>query len=125
VFENLGWGEIAVLLVLALFVFGPERLPTLAAEAGRGLRKVRTYVKGMTEDLKGELGPELGDVDLTSLNPRAFVTKHLLADDEDDEPLRPDARSAEHQAGPSGVGAQRSGPPLSDGEPAPWDPDTT
>jgi sec-independent protein translocase protein TatB len=48
VFENLGWGEIAVLLVLALFVFGPERLPTLAAEAGRGLRKVRTYVKGMT-----------------------------------------------------------------------------
>ena len=33
-FENLGWGEIAVLLVLALFVFGPERLPTLAAEAG-------------------------------------------------------------------------------------------
>ena len=67
-FENLGWGEIAVLLVLALFVFGPERLPTLAAEAGRGLRKVRTYVKGMTDDLKTELGPELGDVDLASLN---------------------------------------------------------
>ena len=124
-FENLGWGEIAVLLVLALFVFGPERLPTLAAEAGRGLRRVRTYVKGMTEDLKGELGPELGDVDLTSLNPRAFVAKHLLSDDEDDAPRRPDARPAEPRTGSSGVGAQRSGPPLTDGEPAPWDPDTT
>ena len=110
-FENLGWGEIAVLLVLALFVFGPERLPTLAAEAGRGLRRVRRYVRGMTEDLKTELGPELGDVDLASLNPRTFVARHLMADD-DDEPTRPAAP------------AQRSAP-LATGEPAPWDPDTT
>ena len=112
-FENLGWGEIAVLLVLALFVFGPERLPTLAAEAGRGLRKVRTYVKGMTDDLKSELGPELGDVDLASLNPRTFVARHLLADDDEDEPSRP--------AHPM----DRTGAPLAAGEPAPWDPDTT
>lgn len=110
-FENLGWGEIAVLLVLALFVFGPERLPTLAAEAGRGLRKVRLYVKGMTEDLRSELGPELGDVDLASLNPRTFVAKHLLSDDEDEPPpARPEPRA---------------GAPLAAGEPAPWDPDTT
>ena len=111
-FENLGWGEIAVLLVLALFVFGPERLPTIAAEAGRGLRKVRTYVKGMTADLKSELGPELGDVDLASLNPRTFVARHLLSDD-DDEPARP---------APS---EQRRSTPLAAGEPAPWDPDAT
>jgi sec-independent protein translocase protein TatB len=112
VFENLGWGEIAVLLVLALFVFGPERLPSLAADAGRGLRKVRTYVKGMTDDLKTELGPELGDVDLASLaNPRTFVAKHLLSDDEDD-PAAP-------------VPPQRTSAPLAAGEPAPWDPDAT
>ena len=111
-FENLGWGEIVVLLVLALFVFGPERLPTLAAEAGRGLRKVRTYVKGMTADLKTELGPELGDVDLASLNPRTFVQKHLFADD-DDEP----SPAADRRA--------RAGGTLPVGEPAPWDPDAT
>ena len=111
-FDHLGWGEIAVLLVLALFVFGPERLPTLAAEAGRGLRKVRLYMKSMTDDLKTELGPELGDVDLASLNPRTFVAKHLLADDEDDEPVRRAPRP-------------RAGAPLATGEPAPWDPDTT
>jgi sec-independent protein translocase protein TatB len=113
VFENLGWGEIAVLLVLALFVFGPERLPTLAAEAGRGLRKVRLYVKGMTDDLKTELGPELGDVDLASLNPRTFVAKHLLADDDEDDVTRPT------------MPPQRTSAPLATGEPAPWDPDTT
>ena len=116
-FENLGWGEIAVLLVLALFVFGPERLPTLAAEAGRGLRRVRRYVKGMSDDLKSELGPELGDVDLTSLNPRTFVAKHLLTDDDDDEPA---PATPAPRTGPA-----RAGAPLAAGESAPWDPDTT
>jgi sec-independent protein translocase protein TatB len=115
VFESLGWGEIAVLLVLALFVFGPERLPGMAAEAGRSLRKLRMYVKGMTEDLKSELGPELGDVDLASLNPRTFVAKHLLTDDDEDEPARR----------PAAPQQRMSAPPLAAGEPAPWDPDTT
>ncbi len=109
-FSSLGWPEIIVIALVALFVFGPERLPTMAAEAGRGLRKVRRYVKGMTEDLKTELGPELGDVDLASLHPRTFVQKHLFSDAED-EPVR--SRAA------------RSGAPLSAGEPAPWDPDAT
>lgn len=108
-FSSLGWGEVAVLLVLGLFVFGPERLPGMAADAGKTLRKVRLYVKGMTEDLKSELGPELGDVDLRSLHPRTFVQKHLFSD-EDDEPSPP---------------KPRGGVSLRKDEPAPWDPDTT
>ena len=109
--ESLGWGEIMVLLVLALFVFGPDRLPGMAAEAGRGLRRIRVYVKGMTEDLRSELGPELGDVDLASLHPRTFVQKHLLSDDDLDPAV--------------GRPRSRAGAPLGDDEPAPWDPDTT
>ena len=112
-FESLGWGELVVLLVLALFVFGPERLPGMAAEAGKTLRKVRLYVKSMTEDLKSELGPELGDVDLASLHPRTFVQKHLFSDPDDD--LDPAVGRPE----------SRAGAPLAQGEPAPWDPDTT
>lgn len=112
-FSTLGWPEIAVIVVLALFVFGPERLPTIAAEAGRSLRKVRLYVKSMTEDLKSELGPELGDVDLASLNPRTFVQKHLFSDDDDE--IDPKV----------GRPVSRAGAPLGIDEPAPWDPDTT
>ncbi|CAN5216149.1 Sec-independent protein translocase protein TatB [soil metagenome] len=111
--ESLGWGEIGVLLVLALFVFGPERLPGMAAEAGKGLRKLRLYVKGMTDDLKTELGPELGEVDLRSLNPKTFIARNLLADDDEDE----------DPAG--GRPRSRADTPLPPGEPAPWDPDTT
>ncbi|MFN2521567.1 MAG: sec-independent translocase, partial [Candidatus Limnocylindria bacterium] len=72
-----------MLAVLGLFIFGPERLPGMAAEAGRALRRVRQYAKGMTEDLRAELGPEVGDLDLASLNPKNFVRKHLFEDDDD------------------------------------------
>jgi sec-independent protein translocase protein TatB len=113
---GLGWGEVAVLLLLALFVVGPERLPGLAADAGKGLRTLRRSVTGLTDDLKTELGPEFADVDLRSLHPRTFVEKHLLSDDDDDpstfDLLGGDVRST-------------AGPPLRPGEPAPWDPDTT
>lgn len=81
VFNSLGWPEIAVLLVVALVVFGPERLPKAAAEAGRMLRTLRQLANTAREDLKAELGPELGDLDLASLNPRTFVRKNLLGDD--------------------------------------------
>lgn len=107
-FNSLGWPEISVLVVLGLFVFGPERLPGMAAEAGRALRKVRRYAKGLTDDLKSELGPEVGELDLASLNPKTFVRRHLLEDDEDDDlPVRAMSR------------------PLPPSEPAPWDPETT
>jgi sec-independent protein translocase protein TatB len=109
VLGGLGWPETAVLLLLGLFVFGPERLPGIAADAGRTLRKVRAYLKGMGEDLRSELGPEVGDLDLRSLHPREFVRKHLLEDDEDELVA----------AGPTRRAV------LLPGEPVPWDPDTT
>jgi sec-independent protein translocase protein TatB len=107
VFDHLGWGEISVLLVLGLFVFGPERLPTMAAEAGRALRRIREYAKGLTDDLKTELGPEVGDLDLRSLHPKEFVRKHLFEDVPEDYLPASSYR------------------PLAPSEPAPWDPDTT
>ena len=115
---GLGWGEIGVLLLLALFVVGPERLPGVAADAGRTLRNLRRQVKGLTDDLKTELGPEFADVDLRSLHPRTFVQKHLLEDDPDDqEPSTYDLLG--------GSAARTGGGPLAPGEVPPWDPDAT
>jgi sec-independent protein translocase protein TatB len=86
VFNSVGWGEIAVLLVIGLFVFGPERLPKVARDAARTLRQFRQMAAGMREELRSELGPELADFDLRTLHPRTFVRKHLF---EDDDPLLP------------------------------------
>ena len=107
--DHLGWGEIVVLLLLALFIFGPERLPGIAADAGKALRKGREMLKGMTDDLKADFGPEIGDLDLRSLNPKEFVRKALM--DLDDDPVAPGA--------PAAVIALRPD------EPAPWDAEAT
>jgi sec-independent protein translocase protein TatB len=76
--------HIAVLVVVALVVFGPDRLPGMIKELGKALRQVRATAQTMQDDLKSELGPEVGDLDLRSLHPRTFVEKHLFGDDDID-----------------------------------------
>jgi sec-independent protein translocase protein TatB len=75
--------HLAVLVLVGLFVFGPERLPTMLRDLGKALRQVRAQAQSMQDDLQSELGPEVGDLDLRSLHPRTFVEKHLFGEEED------------------------------------------
>ena len=88
-FDSIGWGEIVVLALAALFIFGPERLPTLAKDAAAGLKKVREAVTGVRGQLHDSLGDDfdhLRDVDLRQYHPKTFIRQQLLADD--DAPVR-------------------------------------
>jgi sec-independent protein translocase protein TatB len=77
---DLSPGKLLVLVVIALFVFGPRELPKIAAQAGRALRDLRRIAEGAKADLRDGLGPEFQDFDFDDLNPRRFVRKHLLDD---------------------------------------------
>ena len=81
--------ELVVIAIVAVLVFGPDRLPEFARTAGRLLRQVRQMVSNAQNDLRNELGPEFADLELQDLNPRNFVRKHLLEgdDDFDDKPV--------------------------------------
>jgi sec-independent protein translocase protein TatB len=61
-FENVGWGEILVLLVAGLFILGPERLPEAAAWLGKTIRQVKDFASGARDQLKNELGPEFDEL---------------------------------------------------------------
>lgn len=80
-FSNLGLPEILLLMVVGLVIFGPERLPKAAADAGRFLKQLRQMARGATEQLKSELGPELADLDIASLHPRRLLNEHVLGED--------------------------------------------
>ena len=110
-----GWGEMLLLVVVGLFVFGPERLPTIARDAARTIRHFRDSARSMRDDLSAELGPELADLDLKSLNPRTFVEKHLLGEDDDEQaaPASPVSMSKD----------DRTATPLPDS--TPYDADAT
>ncbi len=82
--------EFVLLIVLAVILFGPERLPDLARKAARVMRYVRTMASSAQEQLSKELGPGFEDLDLRDLNPRTFVQKHLL---DDVEPIIADVKS--------------------------------
>ncbi|MGI8723444.1 MAG: sec-independent translocase [Geodermatophilaceae bacterium] len=84
-FDSIGLGEIMVLLLGALFIFGPDRLPSLARDAAGALKRLRQTVTGARGQIHEQLGPEfdhLRDVDLRSLNPKTFIRKHLMEEDE-------------------------------------------
>jgi len=76
--------EIMAIAVIALLVFGPDKLPKLAADAARLLREVRRMATGARRELSESLGPELNDLNLQDLNPATFVKRNLL-DPIDDE----------------------------------------
>ncbi|WP_308250871.1 sec-independent translocase [Nonomuraea rhizosphaerae] len=79
---GLGWMEIGALVIIALLVFGPDKLPQAASQAGKTLRNLRRMANNARDDLRAGLGPEFKDFDPADLNPRNFVRKHLLEDDE-------------------------------------------
>lgn len=58
IFSNIGITELVVILLLALLVVGPERLPELARQLGKTLRDVRRAYENLTRDL----GPELTSI---------------------------------------------------------------
>jgi sec-independent protein translocase protein TatB len=77
VFGINAWEMIAI-AILALLIFGPDKLPGLAQDAARLLREVRKMATGAKADLRESLGPELGDLNLSDLDPRTFVKRNLF-----------------------------------------------
>lgn len=47
---NLGFGEIALIVFVALLLFGPKKLPELGKAAGNTLREFKKATKGILED---------------------------------------------------------------------------
>jgi sec-independent protein translocase protein TatB len=83
---NLNGWEFIALAMIALFIFGPERLPKVIGDAMRMLRGVRNMARNATKDLSRELGTE---VSLEDLNPKTFIRKHVLSDEEQKALRRP------------------------------------
>jgi len=91
---GMGLPEIGVILVVALLVFGPDKLPDLARQAGSFVRTLRQMADNAKADLGREIGHDLSDLDLRSLDPREVVRRSLM-DDPEPSPkpsrdLRPD-----------------------------------
>lgn len=107
---DIGIEKFGLLLVLALIIFGPDQLPRLTRQVGQTLRYLRRLANDATSDLRAGLGPEYADLDVTDLNPRNLIQKHLLADLDEPPPVE-DPRTPE--------------PVLASGQRPPYDDEAT
>jgi len=108
---GIGLPELAVIMVVAVIVFGPDRLPDFARQAGRFVRQIRMFTQSARDDIRSELGPEFSNFEITDLDPRKAVRKYIQEawdeSEDDDAPV-----STGHR-------------PLEDGELPPYDSDAT
>ncbi|GAA3856930.1 sec-independent translocase [Streptomyces lacrimifluminis] len=80
-FNDIGPLELVTLVLLAVLVFGPEKLPKMIQDVTRTIRKIREFSEGAKEDIRSELGPEFKDFEFEDLNPKTFIRKHLDNDE--------------------------------------------
>lgn len=107
---GIGLPELMVIMIVAVVVFGPDRLPELARQAGRFVKQLRDLAQNAQTQLREELGPEYADLKLTDLDPRQAIRRHILEamEDEDEESSPLPAYDV-----------------LPDGEPPPYDDEAT
>ena len=58
---NLGIGQIALLVVLALVLFGPKRLPEMGRAAGNAIREFKAALNGVVSSEKKSEPEKAGD----------------------------------------------------------------
>ena len=95
---GLSWGQIAIILLVGVFVLGPERIPTAVTWVLTSLRKLRTMAAGAQAELRREIGPEIDELrrqvadlqslkelqelrDLRDLHPKRLIGKNILGDE--------------------------------------------
>lgn len=88
---NLGFPELLALAVIALIVFGPERLPELARQAGDVLRRLRSETSRSVDELKEaadlqDLDREIRGLSQDFRDVRSSVTKALTEPGAADRP---------------------------------------
>jgi sec-independent protein translocase protein TatB len=81
VFNDIGALELVTIIVLAVLVFGPDKLPKVIQDVMRTIRKIRDFSESAKQDIRAELGPEFKDFEFEDLNPKTFIRKQL--DNED------------------------------------------
>jgi sec-independent protein translocase protein TatB len=117
-------GEFIILLVVALLVIGPERLPEYSAKLAKLVRQARGLADSAKGQLREQMGPEFDNVDWKQYDPRQYdprriVREALLDDDGDGQgPFSSDAQDG-------GFKAPSSFKRYDPDKPTPYDVDAT
>ncbi|KIP53750.1 twin-arginine translocase TatA/TatE family subunit [Leucobacter komagatae] len=77
---GLNFEKMIIILVIAMFVIGPTRLPIYAKKLGDFIRSLKRAADGAKDRLRDEMGPEFDDVDWKQLDPRQYDPRRIIRD---------------------------------------------
>ena len=111
--------KVIILVVLALFILGPERLPLYARQFAQFIKKMRRMANSAQAQMKNELGEGFEDLDWKKLDPRQYDPRRIIREAllEDDSPTVKHSDLNQVKT--------RSQPPLKSGEHTPYDTEST
>jgi len=95
---NIGAGEFLTLALLALVLIGPDKLPTVALDAARMLKKVRRLAQSATAELRENMGPGFEDLQVEDLHPKKLIAKQLGSLSEITEESKVELKEINHNA---------------------------
>lgn len=72
-----GW-EIIILVVLAVLILGPDRMPEYAAKLARFVVHARRVANDARGQLKEQMGPEFDDVNWRQYDPRQYDPRRIV-----------------------------------------------
>ena len=75
---NIQGGEFLLLLILAVIILGPSRLPEYAAKLAHAVRNLRDMAEGAKSQIKQEMGPAFDDVNWRQLDPRQYDPRRIV-----------------------------------------------
>ena len=86
---DVGLPEFFVLGLVALLVFGPERLPEVALQAARMIRRLRGMAESAKSELTENLEPHMRELsELRELDPRKMARRYVLDPVDEDGTLK-------------------------------------
>ncbi|MBC9944504.1 twin-arginine translocase TatA/TatE family subunit [Leucobacter sp. cx-328] len=77
---GLTFDKILVILVIAMIIVGPTRLPEYAKKLGEFVKMIKGMADGAKGRLKDEMGPEYESVDWKQLDPRQYDPRRIIRD---------------------------------------------
>jgi sec-independent protein translocase protein TatA len=92
--NTIGPGEIAIVLVIALLIFGPKKLPELGKGLGRGMRDFKRAVTGDDEDERKDEEEKSKTAELTEKAPEPVATVKIVEPAEVEVEVQPAAPAA-------------------------------
>lgn len=57
-FSNIGFPGLILIFVIALFIFGPNKLPEIGSAVGKSIREFKKAAEGIKDDVKEEIKKE-------------------------------------------------------------------